>query len=126
MKPILIAGSLIVTLALISYSIGFLSEFRSKSLLKTSLFFLALGLALDISGTTCMIIGSSRGAFTFHGIIGYSALLGMLIDNALFWSLWKKVGIGAKMPAKIHIYSLIAYSWWAIVYFSGILMAANR
>ena len=126
MKPILIAGSLIVTLALISYSVGFFSEFRSRIISKISLFFLALGLILDISGTVCMIIGSTNNAFTFHGIIGYSALLGMFIDNALFWKMWNQNGIGSAVPKKLHYYSLIAYSWWAIVYISGTIMAAGR
>jgi uncharacterized repeat protein (TIGR03987 family) len=126
MKPILVAGSLIVTLALISYSIGFLSEAGKKIFNRKVLVFLALGLLLDIAGTACMIIGSSNNAFTNHGLIGYSALLGMLIDNILFWNLWHKKGLEIKVPTSIHFYSLVAYSWWVVVYISGFFMAVGR
>lgn len=126
MKPILIAGSFLVTLALLSYSVGIFSEFRRKMLNRKALIFLGLGLLLDISGTACMIIGSSNNAFTNHGIIGYSALIGMFIDNAIFWNLWRKNGFKSEVPVKVHYYSLIAYGWWVIVYISGFVMAMGR
>lgn len=126
MKPILIAGSLIVSLALISYSIGFFSEIRNKIFNKRVLIFLGLGLLLDISGTACMIIGSSNNAYTNHGLIGYSALFGMLIDNILFWNLWHKNGFETRVPKAIHFYSLVAYIWWVVVYISGFIMAVGR
>jgi uncharacterized repeat protein (TIGR03987 family) len=123
MKPILMAGSSIVTMALIAYSIGIISEQLEKLINRKILIFLAIGLAFDISGTTCMIIGSSRSPFTFHGILGYSALMAMLIDNILLWRLWKNKGLGSLVPSAIHKYSRIAYIWWIIAYISGFLMA---
>jgi uncharacterized repeat protein (TIGR03987 family) len=123
MKPILMAGSTIVTLALLAYSVGIISEQRKKLINRPILIFLAIGLVLDISGTACMIIGSSNSPFTFHGILGYSALLAMLIDNILFWKLWKQDGMGAIVPIGIHKYSRIAYIWWGIAYISGALMS---
>jgi uncharacterized repeat protein (TIGR03987 family) len=123
MKPILMAGSAIVTLALIFYSAGIISEQRKKLINSSILIFLAIGLVLDISGTACMIIGSSNSMFTFHGILGYSALLGMIIENILLWKLWKRGGIGTVVPAGVHKYSRIAYIWWVIVYISGSFMA---
>jgi uncharacterized repeat protein (TIGR03987 family) len=126
MKPILVAGSILVTLALISYSTGIISEFRKKILNRKALIFLGLGLLFDISGTVCMIIGSSNHAFTNHGVIGYSALAGMFIDNAIFWSLRQKNGIGSGVPKRVHYYSLLAYLWWIVVYISGFVMAIGR
>jgi uncharacterized repeat protein (TIGR03987 family) len=123
MKPILITGSLIVTLALIAYSVGIINEQRKKLVNKAVLIFLALGLIFDISGTACMIIGSSKSLFTFHGILGYSALFGMLIENILLWKQGKKSGIGSSVSSGIHNYSRIAYCWWLIAYISGFLMA---
>jgi len=123
MKPILIAGSSIVTMDLISYSVGIISEQRKKLINRPILIFLAIGLVFDISGTACMIIGSSRSPFTFHGILGYSALIAMLTDNILLWRLWKIKGLGSLVPSAIHIYSRFAYSWWIIAYISGFLMA---
>jgi uncharacterized repeat protein (TIGR03987 family) len=126
MKPITIAASTIVTFALISYSVGISGEYRHKILSRKVLLFLAIGLILDISGTVLMIIGSTRNAFTVHGLIGYSGLLAMFIDNAIFWGLWKTKGINSSVPRKVHMYSLFAYFWWVIVYISGAVMAASR
>jgi uncharacterized repeat protein (TIGR03987 family) len=123
MKPILMAGSTFVTLALIFYSVGILSEQRKKLISKSILISLALGLIFDISGTACMIIGSSNSPFTFHGILGYSALLGMLIENILLWKQVKKLGISSVVPSGIHKYSRISYIWWVIAYISGFVMA---
>ena len=123
MKPILIFGSTIVTLALISYSVGIISEQRHKLISNSILIFLLTGLLFDISGTACMIIGSSKSPFTFHGILGYSALLAMLTENILLWRLYIRSGIGSGVPARIHIFSRLAYGWWVIAYISGFIMA---
>jgi uncharacterized repeat protein (TIGR03987 family) len=119
MKPILIVGSGIVTLALIAYSIGILTEQRKRILKWSVLVFLGLGLLFDISGTACMIIGSANSPFTFHGFIGYTALLAMLVDNVLLWNLKSKKGIGATVTQALHLYSRFAYIWWVLVYMSG-------
>ena len=71
MKPILITGPMIVTLALISYSIAFFSFHKKKKLTSRILGFQTLGLILDITATILMITGSSKGPFTVHGILGY-------------------------------------------------------
>jgi uncharacterized repeat protein (TIGR03987 family) len=126
MTPILIIGSGIVTLALIAYSLGIISEQKRKILKWNVLIFLGLGLVLDVSGTLCMIIGSSHGPFTIHGIIGYSALTGMLIDNILLWRLRSKNGMNTPVNKAVHIYSFIAYLWWILVYLSGLLGSMHR
>ncbi len=126
MKPILAVGSAIVTLALISYSIGIITEQKTRMLKWRVLIFLALGLVFDISGTGCMIIGSTNSPFTIHGIIGYSALLGMLIDNILLWRLTAKTAIDVPVTKFIHLYSRIAYMWWVVVYLSGFLRSMHR
>jgi uncharacterized repeat protein (TIGR03987 family) len=126
MKPILIAGSLIVTLALIAYSIGVITEQRKKIITWRTLIFLAIGLVFDITGTICMLIGSTNSPFTYHGIIGYSALLAMFMDTLLMWRLKYSGGIFAPVSPTIHKYSRTAYAWWVFVYISGFLMAMNK
>jgi uncharacterized repeat protein (TIGR03987 family) len=123
MKPILMVGSSIVTLALIAYTAGIISEQRKRMINRSILIFFAIGLIFDITGTTCMIIGSSNSPFTFHGLLGYSALLGMLVENVMLWRLWRKDGIGSSVPSQIHNYSRLAYIWWDIAYISGFLMS---
>ena len=126
MKPILMIGSLFVTLALIAYSIGVITEQRKKIITWRTLIFLAIGLVLDISGTICMLIGSTNSPFTYHGFIGYSALLAMFMDTLLMWRLKSRSGIQAHVPSTIHKYSRTAYAWWIFAYVSGFLMAMNK
>ncbi|MBN1598623.1 MAG: hypothetical protein JW894_10040 [Bacteroidales bacterium] len=126
MKPILFAGSLIVSFALIAYSIGVITEQRKKIVTRTTLIFLSVGLTLDISGTACMLIGSTNSLFTYHGIIGYSALLAMFFDTVLMWGIKRNKGINAPVSQSIHKYSLTAYTWWIFAYISGFLMSVQR
>ena len=117
-------GSAIVFLALTFYSIGVLTEQKYKKVLPRVLFFLTLGIIFDIVATACMIAGSSKGLFTLHGIIGYSALIAMLIDNILIWRLRQKKGIDAEVPDRIHLYSRYAYIWWVVAFITGGLLVA--
>jgi len=119
MKPILIAGSSIVTLALISYSIAFFGIHKLKRLNKSILLFQSIGLILDITATALMIIGSSNGPFTLHGAIGYSSLTLMIFDTVFFWMRKDEASLSKGMT----IYSKTAYIWWIIAYITGALIA---
>lgn len=122
MNPLLQTGTTIVILALISYSIAIITEQRKKILRRRILVFLTLGVALDITATIFMILGSSKGGFTLHGLIGYSSLAGMFIDAVLIWQLKIKKGAYCPVPDKIHIYSRYAYIWWVIAFITGGLL----
>ena len=122
MKPILIAGTIIVTLTLISYSIAVITEQRKSLITGRVLFFLTLGVMLDITATTCMIIGSENSPFTVHGILGYSSLTAMLTDAILSWRFYMKNGPETKVPRGLHLYTRIAYSWWILAYITGSLI----
>ncbi len=122
MKPILIAGTMIVNLALISYTLFIFSERRTKRTGKKVLTFLTLGVILDITATICMITGSSNSPFTLHGILGYSALTGMLIDTFLLWRGRLKNGQDSPVSISLHNYSLLVYCWWIAAYITGALV----
>ena len=122
MKTIIIFATTIVNLALISYSIAILTEQRKHRISSRVLFFLSMGLCLDVTATVLMIIGSENPAFTFHGFVGYSSLTGMLIDAILLWRLRLKNGMMAEVPVKLHWYTRIAYIWWIIAYLTGALI----
>ena len=81
MKPIILAGTIIVTLALIAYTLFIITEHKQKRASGKVLLYITLGLFLDITATVCMIIGSSNTPFTLHGFLGYTSLLAMLIDG---------------------------------------------
>ena len=118
MKPVLIAGTTIVNLALSSYSIAVITEQRRHRVIPRVRLFLTLGVILDIIATVCMIIGSSNSPFTLHGILGYSSLAAMSLDAALLWRHWLRHGEEV-VPRSLHIYSRYAYLWWIAAYITG-------
>ena len=122
MNSLLVAGSVIVTFALISYSIGIITEQRIHRLTRTVMIFISLGILLDITATLFMIIGSPNSPFTLHGFLGYSALAVMLADVILIWRLRLGKGAGVSVPSGLHLYSRYAYLWWVIAYVTGALL----
>jgi hypothetical protein len=122
MNILLRIGTSVVLIALTFYSIGIFTEQRTKKVMPRVLIFLTLGIIADIIATGFMIAGSSKGFFTLHGVIGYSSLVGMLIENILIWRITIKAGTGALVPDAIHKYSLYAYCWWVIAFITGGLL----
>ena len=126
MSILLRIGTTIVIFALAAYSVAIITEQRKKIISKKVLFFLTLGVILDITATTFMILGSSKGAFTLHGFIGYSSLIAMFIDAALIWNQKSKNGLNSKVPKSLHLYSRYAYMWWVIAFITGGVLVAFR
>ena len=119
-------GSIVVVFALISYSIGIITEQRSSIITRRVITFLTLGVLLDICATIFMIIGSDKGGFTLHGFIGYSSLLGMLLDAIFMWNRIIKFGLDNKVPKSLHLYSRYAYIWWVLAFITGGLLVILR
>ena len=127
MKISSMIGSMVVFAALGFYSIGYFKEKRHQLITSRILLFYSTGLALDITATTLMIIGSTRGMMTFHGVIGYSSLLGMLTDTFLLWRHNLREGPHEKTSRSLHLYSSIAYTWWIIAFITGgVLVMINK
>jgi hypothetical protein len=124
MKTVSIVGSMVVTIALVFYSAGFFREQRGRLVTTGVLFFYTIGVTLDITATILMIIGSSKGIITAHGLIGYSSLTGMLIDSFLLWRHNMRHGEGKIVSNMLHLYSRIAYIWWVVAYITGGLLVA--
>jgi uncharacterized repeat protein (TIGR03987 family) len=122
MNSILIKAVCVVTIALIFYSIGVITEQRKGRISKNVLLFLTSGVLLDIASTTLMIIGSRKIPLTVHGIIGYSALAVMLIDTILIWRFWRKSG-NSQVPGRLNLYTRFAYIWWVMAYIAGAIIA---
>jgi len=119
-------GTTVVVFALAAYSVAIITEQRKKILSKTVLTFLTLGVSLDIIATTFMILGSAKGAFTLHGMLGYSSLAAMFTDAVLMWRLKNKQGLNSVVPHKLHLYSRYAYLWWIAAFITGGLLVAIR
>jgi len=119
----LIRAVIVVTFALVFYSVGVLTEQKKSAISRKVLLFLTIGVILDITSTILMIISSSNIPITVHGILGYSALLVMLIDAILIWRHWFRNG-SSQTPRGLHLYTRIAYSWWVIAYIAGSIIAS--
>jgi hypothetical protein len=126
MSPILIAGTIIVNLALVAYAVGIISEQRSHQVSGATLNWLRLGVVLDITATACMIAGSSNGPFTPHGFLGFSSLAAMIVETSLAWRHRSTSG-DQPVPSWLHQYSRIAFGWWIVAYITGamLVMAAK-
>ena len=123
MDAVIVRAVVVVTFALICYSIGVISEQRKSRVSKRILLFITIGVLLDISSTVLMIVGSTNSPLTVHGCIGYSALLLMLIDAILIWRHWIR-SREVNIPRGIHLYTRIAYGWWVIAYIVGAVMSS--
>ena len=121
----IIIGTSIVVLALISYSIGVITEQRTHQINKIVLIFMSLGIVLDVTATTFMILGSSNSPFSLHGILGYSSLTAMLLDVILIWRSHIK-NPGQRVSKSLHNYSRIAYIWWVLAFITGGMLVALK
>ena len=124
MKTASIIGSSIVIIALIFYSMGYSKERKWQLVTLKVLSFYTIGVTLDITATIFMIMGSSKGMITPHGLIGYSSLIGMLTDTIILWRHYLKKGADEKVSRGVQLYSSIAYFWWVIAFITGGLLVA--
>lgn len=125
MKPILIAGISIVNLALISYATAIIIQSRKKMINRHVLTFLTIGVILDIMSTICMIIGSGK-VISFHGIIGYLSLAGMLTDTILSYHSVKRQGMNYILTRKFIRWSQAAFAYWVLAYITGAILVMVR
>jgi hypothetical protein len=120
MKPYTLIAVTIVTLALIAYTVGTIAQQRSRKVSGSVVGFLTVGVILDIVATVFMIIGSGK-VMSLHGLLGYSALAGMLAEVVIAWR-WRASRGGAPITRGMALYSRLAYAYWVIAFLSGGLL----
>ncbi len=125
MNPTLVKAVAVVTCALLFYSAAVITEQRRSSISKGVLFLFSAGVSLDIASTVLMIIGSGNTPLTVHGVIGYSALLVMLMDTALIWRHWGSQRDKARVPRGLHLYTRLAFGWWVVAYIAGAIISVT-
>jgi len=119
-------GISIVNLALIAYSVAFFNQVKRKTINRFFLIALTTGVLLDLISTICMIIGSSKGIITLHGIIGYSSLSGMILETIFCYRYTKQNGIGTSTSSKLYTWTKVLYIYWVLVYISGAILIMLR
>lgn len=108
--------TIIITLALIFYSIGVWSERISGKLKPWHLIFFGLGLICDTWGTGSMFDFVGGMTFDIHGISGLIAIILMLIHA--IWAVVVLVRKDEKAIAGFHKFSVAVWIIWLIPYFS--------
>ncbi len=114
-------ATIIITLALVFYSIGVWSERFAGELKKWHLAFFVLGLICDTWGTGMMLEDAGGMTFDVHGISGLIAIILMFIHA--FWAFLVLRKNDEKAIKSFHKFSLLVWFIWLIPYFSPMFFA---
>jgi len=109
-------SSIIITLALLFYSIGVWGERITGKLKPWHLVFFVFGLICDIWGTGMMFVMAGGMTFDIHGITGLIAILLMLIHAV--WALVVLLRKEGNAISNFHKFSVGVWFIWLIPYFS--------
>lgn len=113
------SASIIITAALIFYSIGVWGERFQGRLKPWHVVFFILGLTCDTWGTGMMFDFAGGMQFDIHGISGLAAIILMFIHAA--WALVVLVRKNEKALTHFHKFSLFVWLIWLIPYFSPMI-----
>ena len=114
-------STIIITLALVFYSIGVWSERLAGQLKPWHLAFFWLGLICDTWGTGMMFDFAGGLTFDVHGLTGLAAILLMLVH-----ALWATVVLlrnDERWIYSFHRFSVFVWAFWLIPYLSPMFFA---
>jgi len=120
----MLLSTILITSALVFYSIGVWSERLAGRLLAWHLAFFWAGLILDASGTGIMFEMARETTWSLHGFTGLAAIVLMLIH-----ALWATVVLARKHERAIvrfHRFSVVVWAIWLIPYSTGLLASMSR
>jgi len=116
MSPLILIGAVLMTSALVLYSIGIITLLVRGRVRRSNVIMLACASCCDISGTILMIV--TAGSFLpngWHGVFGYCALGLMLVNLVLVFFYLSR----DKMPTKMKVFDICVYIIWLCSYFMG-------
>jgi hypothetical protein len=120
MKTYTLIAVTIVTFALLCYTVGTVAQQRRRRITGPVLGFLTVGLVLDVVATIFMILGSGK-LLSLHGLLGYTALGGMLVEVWIAWR-WRGRHGEAPITGGMRRYGRLAYGYWVVAFISGGLL----
>jgi uncharacterized repeat protein (TIGR03987 family) len=115
------SASIIITLALVFYTIGVWSERLQGRLKPWHLVFFWLGLVCDTVGTGMMFDFAGGMTLDVHGISGLVAILLMLVHAV--WATIVLLRRDERWIVKFHRFSIAVWLIWLIPYFSPMFFA---
>jgi len=117
-------AGIIITLALVFYSIGVWSERIAGRLKPWHLVFFLLGLACDTTGTGMMSAFVGGMTFDIHGVTGLLAIILMLVH-----AVWATVVLVRKDEGwikRFHRFSIVVWVVWLVPYLSPMFFAIAK
>jgi len=121
---ILIVSITSITVALLSYITVFWMNNRAKTFTWGQMMVLALGVVTDLLGTAMMKMLSEKVTYDLHTILGYGALVLMLIMSAL--GLYALVLKKQTIIEKFGKYYLPALVVWVLSYATGVFLGIEK
>jgi uncharacterized repeat protein (TIGR03987 family) len=112
--------TIIITSALIFYTIGVWSERFQGKLKPWHLGFFWVGLVCDTWGTGLMIDMAGGLTTDVHGITGVIAIILMLVHA--IWATIVLIRKDAKLISSFHRFSILVWLIWLIPYFSPMFL----
>ena len=109
-------ATIIISIALVFYSIGVWSERIQGRLKPWHLTFFILGLICDTWGTGLMLDFAGGLTFDIHGLTGLIAIVLMFIHAV--WAAAVLIRKNEKAILNFHKFSVIVWLIWLIPYFS--------
>lgn len=119
MPTIVIVSTVLITLALVFYSLGVWRERLARYLKPQHVVFFWIGFVFDVSGTFAMhkIASGPFNILETHTLTGQVALWLMLIHA--IWATYVMKNGADLVRKKFHRYSFIVWLIWLIPYFGG-------
>jgi uncharacterized repeat protein (TIGR03987 family) len=114
-------SAIIITLALIFYSIGVWSERIGGRLRAWHLVFFWMGLVCDTWGTGMMFEMAEGMTFDVHGLTGMLAIILMFVHT--IWATIVLIRRNERWITKFHRFSVAVWVIWLIPYFSPVFFA---
>jgi len=114
---------ILITFALVFYSIGVWSERIAGRLKGWHLIFFWTGLVFDTLGTGMMMEMAGGITFDLHGATGVLAILLMLVH-----AIWASLVLRRKderLIQNFHKFSLVVWLIWLVPYFSGFFLGMS-
>lgn len=126
MAPLLILSTILITLALVFYSLGIWAERIARYLKPWHVVTFWIGFIFDLSGTWCMHL-LSKGPFEIlspHTLTGQIAIWLMLAHAS--WATYVTIKGNEKLRVGFHRYSIIVWIIWLVPYFSGMILGMSK
>jgi uncharacterized repeat protein (TIGR03987 family) len=122
----LLISTILITLALVFYSVGVWSERFGRYLKPWHVAAFWAGFVFDVSGTLAMHQLASRpfDILEPHTLTGQIALW-LMLAHAL-WATRVSLRGSDRLRRKFHAYSLIVWLVWLVPYFGGMWLAMRR